>query len=224
MDKIISNNILVARSKCYKCYRPMSSCMCSYVNPLATNAKFIILMHPKEFKKTKNGTGHLTHLSLPNSELLINVDFTEDTFVNSLINDSQNLCYVLYPGKESINLNTQKIALNGKQLVVFIIDSTWPCSVKMLRLSKNLQSLPKLSFTHTKNSQFKIKEQPNPFCLSTIESVLTVIELLHDHGIEQIESESFEHFLAPFNSMVNYQIECASRLKSEQVRFIRREK
>lgn len=197
--------------------------MCAYVNPLNTDTKFIILMHPKEFKKTKNGTGHLTHLSLPNSELLINVDFTEDKFVNSLINDSQNLCYVLYPGKESINLNTQKLQLNGKQLVIFIIDSTWPCSVKMLRLSKNLQSLPKLSFTHTKNSQFKIKEQPNPFCLSTIESVLTVIELLHDHGIEQIESESFEHFLSPFNSMVNYQIECASRLKGEQVRFIRRE-
>ena len=223
MDKIISNDTFIARSKCYKCYRPVSSCMCSYINPLKTETKFIILMHPKEFKKTKNGTGHLTHLSLPNSELLINVDFTEDRFVNSLIHDKNNLCYVLYPGKESINLNTQKISLNGKQLVIFIIDSTWPCSVKMLRLSKNLQSLPKLSFTHTKNSQFKIKEQPNPFCLSTIESTLTVIELLNDHRMENIESEAFELFLAPFNSMVEYQIECASRLKGEQVRFIRRE-
>jgi DTW domain-containing protein YfiP len=180
-------------------------------------------MHPKEFKKTKNGTGHLTHLSLPNSELLINVDFTEDKFVNSLIHDKNNLCYVLYPGKHSVNLNTQKIQLNGKQLVIFIIDSTWPCSVKILRLSKNLQSLPKLSFTHTKNSQFKIKEQPNPFCLSTIESTLTVLELLHNHSIEQIEPESFEDFLSPFNAMVDYQIECALHLKGENVRFIKRD-
>jgi hypothetical protein len=28
-------------------------------------------MHPKEFKKTKNGTGRMTHLSLPNSEIFI---------------------------------------------------------------------------------------------------------------------------------------------------------
>lgn len=219
MNHIELNNISEARSKCYKCYRPLSSCMCSRIQPLNTDTKFIILMHPKEFKKTKNGTGHLTHLSLTNSALFIDVDFSEHKIINALIEDTNNLCYVLYPGKNSVNLNTQNLEIDGKQLVLFIIDSTWPCSVKMLRLSKNINALPRLSFTHTKSSQFKIKEQPKEFCLSTIESTLTVLELFHERGTEKIEQCRLNHFLDPFNAMVAYQVECALRLKGEQVRF-----
>jgi DTW domain-containing protein YfiP len=222
MQKHSTSDILPTRLQCYKCYRPVSSCLCAYIKPLKTDTKFIILMHPKEFKKTKNGTGHLTHLSLSNSELFIDIDFSEHAIINSLIEDGNNACYVLYPGKESVNLNTQGISIEEKQLVIFLIDSTWPCSVKMLRLSKNLNVLPKLSFTHTKSSQFKIKEQPKEFCLSTIESTLTVIELLNKRGVETIKQENLDHFLDPFLAMVEYQIECALRLKSKQVRFVRR--
>jgi DTW domain-containing protein YfiP len=179
-------------------------------------------MHPKEFKKTKNGTGRLTHLSLPNSELYIDVDFSTHSAVNALIDDNSNLCYVLYPGAESLTLNTQKIEAEGKQIVIFIIDSTWPCSVKMLRLSKNLQRLSKLSFTHSKISQFRFKEQPKDFCLSTIESTLTILELLNSHGMETIDEASFASFLDPFTSMVEHQLEYISRTDENTVRFRQR--
>ncbi len=168
-------------------------------------------MHPKEFKKTKNGTGRLTHLSLPNSELYIDVDFSHHNAVNAIINDPSNCCYVLYPGNESIDLNTQRIQLNNRRLIIFIIDSTWPCSMKILRLSHNLQVLPKLSFTHSKISQFQIKEQPKEFCLSTMESTLTILELLTDQGLEMIEKKAFDSFLDPFLAMVEYQIKCISQ-------------
>jgi len=195
--------------------------MCRYVKPIATQTKFVILMHPKEFKKTKNGTGRLTHLSLPNSELYIDVDFSEHSAINTLIDNSDNLCYVLYPGKKSINLNTQKIEKQGKQIVIFIIDSTWACSVKMLRVSRNLKNLPQVSFTHSKTSQFLIKEQPEAYCLSTIESTLNVLELLHKQGLESIEEGAFDTFLDPFKAMVEYQIGCASH-SEESVRFKKR--
>jgi len=204
------DNAVETRSTCYHCYRPLKLCLCSSVKPIQTATKFILLMHPKEFKKTKNGTGRLTHLSLPNSELYIDVDFSNHNAVNALINDSNNLCYLLYPGRNSLHLNVQTIDLQDKQLVIFILDSTWPCSIKMLRLSTNLQRLPKLSFTHTKCSQFQIKEQPKDFCLSTIESTLTILELLNAHGIEKINTARFDSFLDPFLSMVEYQIGCIS--------------
>jgi len=203
--------IIETRATCYHCYRPMNLCMCASVNPISTNTKFVILMHPKEFKKTKNGTGRLTHLSLPNSELYIDVDFSDHKAINALIDNPHNCCYVLYPGKESIHLNTQKIELKNRQLIIFIIDSTWPCSMKILRLSQNLQCLPKLSFTHSKTSQFQIKEQPKEFCLSTMESTLTILELLTAHEIETIEQCALDSFLDPFLSMVDYQIQCISK-------------
>lgn len=204
------------RATCYVCYRPLSLCMCASVNPIPTNTKFIILMHPKEFKKTKNGSGRLTHLSLPNSQLYIDVDFTDHKAINALIDDPQNLCYVLYPADDSVHLNTQKIELGNRQLVIFIIDSTWPCSVKILRLSHNLQRLPKLSFTHSKISQFQIKEQPKEFCLSTMESTLTILELLTAHGMEVIDEDALSSFLDPFLSMVHYQLQCINQSDTPQ--------
>lgn len=197
------------REVCYTCYRPKSSCVCQYtINPIDTNTKFVILMHPKEYRKTKNGTGHMTNNSLENCELYVGIDFSNHSRVNELLNDETYEAYILYPDINSIKLNTQKLP-NEKKALVFIIDSTWPCSKKMLRLSKNLHNLKKVSFEHDKSSQFKIKTQPNQYCLSTIESTLCLLELLNLQNVENISANSLENFLTPFEKMVEYQVKCA---------------
>lgn len=194
------------RDKCYSCYRPKSSCMCKYIKPFDTDTQFIILMHPKEYKKTKNGTGHFTNLSLKNSQIFIGIDFNNNKIINDIINDKSKNSFVLYPGEDSINLNEQSIKEKNKTNVIFIIDSTWPCSKKILAVSKNIQTLPKISFTHNKISAFKIKTQPNKVCLSTIESTLCILELLNQHKIENIEENNLSNFLKPFTKMVEYQV------------------
>ncbi|MBD3831247.1 MAG: DTW domain-containing protein [Arcobacter sp.] len=205
------------REICYKCYRPKSSCICEHlINPIKTNTKFVILMHPKEFRKTKNGTGHMTNNSLENCELHVGIDFSNHKRVNELLNDKNYEAYVLYPDTNSIKLNTQKLP-SEKKALIFIIDSTWPCSKKMLRLSKNLQNLKKVSFEHDKSSQFKIKTQPNQYCLSTIESTLCVLEQLNNQNIEDISKSSLELFLKPFEEMVEYQVKCA--IDENNIRF-----
>jgi len=177
-------------------------------------------MHPKEFKKTKNNTGRLTHLSLPNSEIHVGIDFTDHPRINALINDPGKACHVLYPGDESIKLNTTPIGHGSKESVIFIIDATWACSKKILRLSRNLSTLPKVSFDHTKVSAYKIKQQPKSYCLSTIESTLCVLELLSAHRHEQLDPKQLSGFLEPFEAMVSYQI---GRLECEHnVRFSER--
>jgi len=211
------------REKCYSCYRPKSSCMCEYINKIETNTKFVLLMHPKEFKKTKNGTGRFTHISLPNSSLFIGIDFNKHPLINEMINNPNNNCFVLYPGLSSIKLNSVNIQEENKTNIIFIIDSTWPCSKKILAVSKNISGLSKISFEHTKSSAFKIKTQPNPYCLSTIESTLCVLELLNQHKIENIEDKNFEKFLEPFTQMVEYQVECATKPDRKVPRFLRRE-
>jgi DTW domain-containing protein YfiP len=223
LQAVDEENNLIDREKCYECYRPKTSCMCEYLNKIETNTQFIILMHPKEFRKTKNGTGHFTHQSLPNSELYIGVDFTNHDKINEILNDKNKNCYVLYPDENSIKLNTQTIQKEEKQNVLFIIDSTWPCSRKMLRVSKNIASLPKVSFIHDKSSAFKIKTQPNVYCLSTMESTLCILELLNKHKIENITDEKFEKFLLPFEKMVEYQVDCATKSDGRQPRFLRRD-
>ena len=209
---------LISRETCYKCYRPKSSCVCEYIiKPLETNSKFVILMHPKEYRKTKNGTGHMTNNSLKSCEIHIGIDFTNHKRINELINSSEYEPYLLYPGEDSIKLNSEELPSNKKPLI-FILDSTWPCSKKMLRLSSNLQNLKKISFLNNKSSTFKIKTQPNQYCLSTIESTLCVLEQLNRQKVENIPSDGLSNFLKPFEKMVDYQVNIAIS-DSREVRY-----
>ncbi|HQR73382.1 MAG TPA: tRNA-uridine aminocarboxypropyltransferase [Sulfurovum sp.] len=195
-----------SRSICYHCYRPQTSCMCRYITPIATHTRFVILMHPKEFRKTKNGTGHFTNLSLENCEIHVGIDFTKNKDINDIINDPSNICYTLYPHQSSINLNETSIGEEQRNTVIFLIDSTWPCSRAILAASPHIDALQKVSFTHTEVSKFIFKEQPKEYCLSTMESTLCVLKLLDHHQIETIEETKLERFLLPFEKMVEYQL------------------
>ena len=186
--------------------------MCAYITPVETKTRFVILMHPKEFKRTKNGTGHFTNLSLTQCQLFIGVDFTAHEEINRIINDPENRCYVLYPHKKSINLNDHTIGEKKKQTVIFLIDSTWPCSRAMLAASPNIDALQKVSFSHEEVSGFTFKQQPKTYCLSTMESTLCVLKLLNAHKAEEIPQEKLTRFLQPFEKMVDYQLSCQKTL------------
>jgi DTW domain-containing protein YfiP len=194
------------REKCYQCMRPKTSCMCPHTNPKVTNTKFVILMHPHEFRKIKNGTGRLTHLQLTNSEIIIDIDFTHNKRLNQILNDPDYISYLLYPGKEAINLSSKAPPEIGKKnFAIIILDATWLCAKKMMKLSKNLHDLPRFSFDNTQKSEFVLKQQPNELCLSTIESTKIVLDQLVSYGVESIDTTEF---LLPFQKMIEYQIEC----------------
>ncbi|WP_304546336.1 tRNA-uridine aminocarboxypropyltransferase [Sulfurimonas microaerophilic] len=207
------------REKCYKCYRPKSSCMCEYCVKLDTDTKFVILMHPKEFKKVKNNTGHFTHQSLTNSELFIGIDFSLNNRINEIIATHES--YILFPSEDAVNLSETNPKHSEKPLAIFIIDSTWACTKKIFTLSENLKNLQHMSFTTTKTSQYEIKIQPDEAYLSTIESTQVVLEELNEWKIEDISKENLEKFTTPFLKMIEYQKELIANPKSHAVRFKR---
>ena len=188
--------------------RPSCTCICEHISPLQTKTRFIILMHPKEYKKEKNGTGHMTNLQLENSEIIVGVDFTNNDRVNEILTKEKSCSFLLYPGKDNFNLSTRKSSeinsFMGNNPSIFLLDGTWPCARKMLKLSKNLQKLKRVSFNNKIKSKFIIKQQPESLCLSTIESVYTVLNLLKEGGLEQCETKDF---LIPFEKMIEYQLE-----------------
>ncbi|MGB0882683.1 MAG: DTW domain-containing protein, partial [Vicingaceae bacterium] len=159
-------------------------------------------------KKEKNGTGHMTKLQLKNSEIIVGVDFTTNKRVNEILTKENSSSFLLYPGTDSFNLSTRKEdemnSFMGNNPHIFILDGTWPCARKMLKLSKNLQQLKRVSFDNEIKSKFIIKQQPEPLCLSTIESVHTVLNLLKQGKVEQCETNDF---LIPFEKMIESQVE-----------------
>jgi DTW domain-containing protein YfiP len=188
------------RETCYQCYRPKTSCLCHEVNTYETNTRIVILMHPMERQKVKNNTGRLTHLALSNSEVITDIDFTQNKRVNELIENDE--CSILYPSKEAHNISQTPLESKDNR-VIFVIDATWPCAKKMMKLSKNLHPLPRISFDTTQTSRYRIKQQPHDLCLSTIEACY---ELL----IQMNEIPDDERFLNPFMKMIEYQVACAN--------------
>jgi DTW domain-containing protein YfiP len=168
-------------------------------------------MHPKEFKEEKAGTGRLTHLCLPNSELHMGKGFDDHEAVRALLADSGNHCALLYPGKDARNLSKGEFDatdLSGKRLVVFILDATWSGARKMLRLSPSLQRLPRLMFTPSAPSRYVIKQQPQEGCLSTLEAVHELLLVLEEVGLDRYERP--EQLLGLFDRMQRFQMECAA--------------
>ncbi len=64
-----------------------------------------------------------------------------------------------------------------------------------------------------KISNFKIKTQPNSYCLSTIESTQYILELLNRQKLENLKNNELIEFTKPFEKMVQYQIDCAVEKK-----------
>ena len=207
------------REKCYKCYRPKSSCMCQYITSIKTKTKFVILMHPKEFKKVKNNTGFFTHLSLNNSEVFIGIDFSNHTRINEIIQTHES--YILFPSTNAMNITKENPKKSSKNMAIFLIDSTWACTKKIFTQSTNLNQLSHMSFSTTKTSKYEIKVQPHESYLSTIESTLVVLELLDKWKVEDILKARLNSFLNPFLEMVKYQQKIIENPLSNAVRFKR---
>ena len=164
-------------------------------------------MHPKEAKRQRTGTGRLAHLCLPGSEILVGIDFTENARLNSLLKDSRYYPMLMYPSEDAWNCKKEGFAkaLEGKIPLVILIDSTWFCSKKMIRLSKNILALPKISFAALYKSIFTFKREPAEYCVSTIESCYYLIKEMQAANLANKAADP-EPLMNTFRQMINFQL------------------
>ena len=226
----------MAREMCYRCFWPKQLCWCPGLVPMETRTRFVFLMHPKEFKEEKAGTGRLTHLCLPNSVIHMGKAFDDHAEVQALLADPRFYPVLLYPGREAVNLSEGvrseergagsqepgagtdedttgsllelKNALRDRILLVVILDATWSGARKMLRLSPSLQRLPRIMFTPSAPSRYVIKQQPQAGCLSTLEATHELLLVLEQAGLDRYPMP--EQLLGIFSRMQDYQLQCAA--------------
>lgn len=167
--------------RCYSCFRPQSHCLCEYAKPqIDSGIKFLFLMHPKEAKHQRTGTGRLSHIALKDSEILVGLDFSKDQRFNELMNDPQYFPVMMYPGEDAWTAKRQGFAqaIGNKTLLVILIDATWFCSRKLIELNPDLLKLPRVSFDGEYRSIFTFKREPKPEYISTIETCYYFIKEL----------------------------------------------
>jgi DTW domain-containing protein YfiP len=178
---------------------------------MPTRTKFVILMHPYEYKRVKANTGRLTHLCLADSELHLGIGFDEHEAVQALINDPRNFPVLLYPGRDSRDLSKGELPvadLAGRRLVVFLLDATWRLVRPMFRTSLSLQRLPRIMFTNAAPSRYIIKRQPEPGCLSTLEATHELLCALDRAGLDVYSQPA--QLIDLFHRMQDFQIRRAA--------------
>jgi DTW domain-containing protein len=185
---------------------------------METRSRIVLLMHPKENRKQRTGTGRLACLNLASAEIIPGIAFDGDPRFRALADDPSNYPVLLYPGAGAINLSSADFAggpagerfaaeLGQRRLVVFLIDSTWRCSHAVLRESPGLLGLPRLQFQPRELSRWIIKRQPHDYCLSTIEAIHELLLALEAAGLDRYPDKA--RLLRVFADMQAYQIERA---------------
>ncbi len=198
--------------RCTSCLRPVHTCYCDHIRPVYSGVKFIYLMHPHEAYKQRTGTGRLASLSLSGSEIIIGKTFDDNLRIRELISNPDYYPMMLYPGEMAVSAESFnfKDEIQGRKLMIFIIDATWVMARKMMFRSPGLQKLPRLTFGREYRSEFLIKTQPADYCLSTIECSYYLIKELQNSGICDA-SLNVEGLMTVFKKMVNFQIQCKKR-------------
>ncbi len=222
--------------RCYKCFRPKEFCLCSFAAPqIESGVKFIFLMHPKEAKRQRTGTGRLAHICLADSEILQGLEFSENARLRELLGDEKFLPVLMYPGNDAWSVNDENFvkllssenreknqneknceSREQKILMPIIIDATWFCSRKIIEHNEFLLALPKLSFAQNYSSIFTFKHEPRPECVSTIETCYYLIKELQAAKIVA-QSVNPEPLMAIFKKLISDQL----RAENERVQGLR---
>lgn len=209
------------REMCLDCRQPEFNCYCDHVKSFDPGVKFVILTHPIEVRR-RIATGRMSHLCLKNSELLVGHDYSKNQKVNAILENPDLHSVILYPGRQALNISKwsgeekRNLVPSNKKLAIFVIDGTWNTARKMMHLSKNLKNLPQICFTPERLSTFRVRKQPAPECVSTIEAIHQCIELL---GTENREHDKL---LDVFDQLVEQQLVFVERANSRHSKRTRR--
>lgn len=193
--------------RCFKCFKPQNSCLCKYTKELDTKIKFVLLMHPKEAKRQRTGTGNLAHICLKDSEIIVGLDFSKNERLISLLNDERYFPVMMYPSENAWNAKKEGFSslVANKTLLVLILDATWFCSKKMIEHNPFLLELPRLSFYGDYRSIFTFKREPKPEYISTIECCYYLIKELQTINFVD-KNLSPEPLMNVFKQMIKLQL------------------
>ena len=197
------------RKKCTVCDKALAACICQHITVIDSDIELIILQHPGEVKNAI-GTARILNLSLPQCQIIIGENFTDNTQLNGILNDPTRQCFLLYPSEESVaaeylaaneNSSIESSNPNANIKRTFILlDGTWRKAFKMYQSSSNLHSLPAVRLNAEQKSQYTIRQTSIEGGLSTVEAGFLLLSILDQ------DKNKYQPLLTAFEYMINFQI------------------
>ena len=181
------------RQRCYDCYRPVSRCFCDSIPHVQNQTEVLILQHQRERTHPFN-TARIVKKALAKCELVF--DRNESFSKRELpIREGAAL---LYPGKDAKLVDELAPEEMPQQLI--LIDGTWDHAKALFRDIPQLHSLPLLKLNPATPGQYRIRREPTPTSLSTIEATVQALQQLEPDTV------GLERLIDAFDTMVSQQL------------------
>lgn len=177
--------------RCVQCLRPDDQCVCRWLEPVATRTKVTVLQHPGERKHAFNTARLLgkvlargtVHIAWPDAEGRMTAPVRPGPGA-----------VLLFPSDDAVDVG----AWSGPPPEeLYVLDGTWSQVKRLLHDNPWLRDLPAVSLSPEEGSRYRIRKEPAPHCLSTLESVVQALQ-----GLEP-ETPGLARALEPFEAMVD---------------------
>ncbi|MCH2108934.1 MAG: DTW domain-containing protein [Polyangiaceae bacterium] len=179
------------RDTCYRCFRPQALCWCQALSPIEPHTQIVIVQHPREQFHPLN-TARIVELSLPNSTVIRSgfQNIEKDLLDLQLPKNTA----LLYPSPDAIDL--ESIAAEKRPEAIVVVDGTWHQAKTLVRDLPGLQRYQKVRFTPQSPSEYRIRKEPQPDYLSTIESIALALDALKEApAVSSSLRKSFRHMV-----------------------------
>jgi DTW domain-containing protein YfiP len=196
------------RPHCYRCDKPVLSCLCAHIERVDNQTPIVIVQHKHE-SRHPFGTVRIAELGLAKARI-----HTVPGWAVSGDNPPEWLpagAGLLYPGHAARDLGSLAPAERPAALV--LLDGTWNQARALFRDHAWLRTLPRYAFTPSTPSRYRIRREPRPSYVSTIEAVVQALSLL-EPGLAGTAG-----LLAAFEHLIDVQIEqCSKRQRASRPR------
>jgi DTW domain-containing protein YfiP len=188
------------RKLCPRCEKPLATCLCSEITPLANKVQVTIYRHTSEVKKAI-GTAGLCRLGLSHCQIV-------DTDIVKLSAQPDRRRVLLFPPMESITHQPDKLITTPQlcelaapsDIELIVLDGSWKKARKMYYLSDDLHGLAKLQLSGAYTGAYRIRKAEKPGQYSTLEAVTFALMELEQ------APDKYQPLLNLQQAMVNQQL------------------
>ena len=192
------------REFCVDCYKAMTSCICGDIQSVYHKTPITIIQHNRE-RTHPLGTVRIAKLALENVrvETFAPKEWRAARHAEDILRAIQEQgngkrTALLYPGPDARLLSELEGDERPEHLVV--LDGTWHHAKKLYCALGFLADLPKVLLAPEKPSEYRIRKEPSPESVSTIEAIY--------YALRELEPENthLESLLEPFRALIDRQI------------------
>lgn len=197
---------------CYRCFKPVQACVCADVTPVDNQTGVIILQHPRE-RNHPFGTERFARLGLRQIEVRECGPKDPEAMARASVLPPKTALVYPSPGAREVS----SLTVDERPKHIVLVDATWHQAKTIVRAAPWLMELPRIRLQPTAPGEYRIRREPRPNYLSTIEATVGVLRALEP------DTEGLEDLLTAFRRMVDHQVRRSSRAPARRIQAPRRD-